>query len=568
MGQRVRDPLRKLITETSLANLAGERSFARGAGYFQGGAVIDLVQTRGAIKARVVGNDEYRAELHSERGRLAFSCTCPKGREGEFCKHVVAAGLAWLARGEDGDDLADVRAWLEAGSRESLVELLVEQAAHDPRLRSRLQAQAMRRRPPSNLEALKDTVRRSLATGGFVDYHDMPAFVERANGVEDLLRGLLENQRAAEAAALADHALRLGIAAYEATDDSDGGFGEALQRIAALHLEASRAANTAPEALAESLFDLMMMDECGLFEVGKFAPLLGKKGLARFRALAEAAWKKVPVRKPGARLEPGARHYRITAIMEALALHGGDLDALIEIKGRDLRYSHTFLEIAQALAGARRHDEALAWAERGRSAFPDELNVPLVDFLVAAYHRAGRHEEATRIAWQEFARHAGLDTYKRLEQSAGRAGAWKSWREKALEHVRAEPRRPGRGRAIWQPVAGGNTLLVEIFLHEGDSDAALAEAKSGGCSRNAWMQLARAREKDHPTDAAAIYRDSIDAIVDRKNNQAYDEAAGIAGRIKALMARVEQREEFAAWLGALRLKHKAKRNFLKRVAYV
>lgn len=561
----MRDALRKLITRSALETLAGDKSFGRGAGYFESGAVIDLVQTRGAIKARVVGNEEYRVELRAERTRLAFSCSCPLGGQGEFCKHGVAAGLAWLARGGGGDDLADVRAYLETAKRESLVEWLVEQAADDPRLRSRLLAEAMRRHPPSSLDALKEAVRKAFATGGFVDYHGMPALVERAKGVEDLLRGLLENGRAAEATTLAGHALRLGIAAYEETDDSDGGFGEALHRIAALHLESSRSANTAPEALAENLFELMMLDEWGLFEVSEFAPLLEDKGLAHFRALAEAAWTKVPARKPGARFEIGTRHYRITSIMEALARQGGDLDALIAVKSRDLSHSQAFVEIAQALAGARHHDEALAWAERARAAFPGELNVPLVDFLVGAYHRAGRHEDAIRIAWEEFARHAGLDTYKRLEQSAGRGRAWGSWRAKALEHLRAAPKRPGRSHAMWQEAASGNTLLVEILLHEGDSDAALAEAKSGGCSRNVWMQLARAREKDHPMDAAAIYRDSIDAIVDRKNNQAYDEAAGIAGRIKTLMGRVEQGKEFAAWLAALRARHKAKRNFMKRI---
>ncbi len=561
----MRDPFHKLITVTSLAKLAGEKSFARGAGYFEGGAVADLLQTRGAIKARVLGSDEYRVELRSGRGRLAFSCTCPVGQEGEFCKHAVATGLAWLARGEGGDDLADVRAHLEAGSKETLVDLLVEQAANDSLLRSRLQAEAMRCRPPSNLKALKDAVRKSFATGGFVDYHGMAAFVERANGVEDLLRGLLENRRAAEAAALADYALRLGIAAYEESDDSDGGFGETLHRIAALHLEACRAANTDPEALAESLFELMMIDQWGFFELGNWASVLQEKGLARFRALAEAAWEKVPARQPGARRESGTEHHLVTGIMEALARRDGDLDALIAVKSRDLSHSHAFMAIAEALAKARRHDEALAWAERGRGAFPDEINVPLVDFLVAAYHRAKRHEDAIRIAWEDFTRHTDLGAYKRLEKCAGRARSWKIWREKALDHVRSELQRPDRTRGTWHRSAGGSTLLVEIFLHEGDSDAALAEAKSGGCNRHAWMQLARAREKDHPLDAAAIYRDSIDAIVERKNNQAYDEAAELAGRIKGLMARGEQGEEFAAWLEALRVKHKAKRNFMQRI---
>ena len=75
--------------------------------------------------------------------------------------------------------------------------------------------------------------------------------------------------------------------------------------------------------------------------------------------------------------------------------------------------------------------------------------------------------------------------------------------------MRAELKHTDRRRGMGRSTRGGSTLLVEVFLHEGDSDAALAEARSGGCTATVWMQLARAREKDHPCDAAAIYRESI-----------------------------------------------------------
>ena len=559
----LRNPFKKHITEASLAKFAGEKSFARGAGYFAGGAVVDLVQTRQAIKARVLGSDEYRVELRPVRGVLAASCTCPAGEEGEFCKHAVAAGLAWLERGDEGsDDLAGVRIHLDAENKEALVDMLVEQAANDPELRARLQTAAMRRRPPSYLKAMKEVVRKAFAARGFVD---MRAFIARADGVADLLRDVLENRRAKEAVDLADYALRRGIAAYQEIDDSGGGFGETLHQIAALHLEACRAANMEAGAFGESLFELQMLDGWGFFAFENYAPLLGKKGLARYRALAEDAWKKVPAREPGAKREPGVDHFRITGIMEALALHGSDVDALVAVKCRDLSYPYDFVTIAEILAKAGRHDEAIAWAERGRKAFPHDLDVRLVEFLIKAHHRAKRDDDAIAIAWEYFARHPGLEAYKQLAKCAGRAKAWTTWREKALAHIRAGIRQGDRGSGVRHWAMGGPTLLVEIFLHEGDSDAALVEARSGGCTRAVWMQLARAREEDHPCDAAAIYRESIESVVNRTNNQAYDEAAKLAGTIKVLMERGGQQVEFAAWLEALRTQHKAKRNFTMRI---
>ncbi|MPZ47398.1 MAG: hypothetical protein GEV05_29360 [Betaproteobacteria bacterium] len=118
--------LEKLITEAALAKLAGQRSFERGVAYFEDRAVLSLIQTGSAVKARVLGTEEYRVSLRAEGSGLGWSYTCPMGDEGEFCKHAVAAGLAGIARkgmdeepgpDADRDDLARIRAYLESQSR-------------------------------------------------------------------------------------------------------------------------------------------------------------------------------------------------------------------------------------------------------------------------------------------------------------------------------------------------------------------------------------------------------------------------------------------------------------------
>lgn len=112
---------------------------------------------------------------------------------------------------------------------------------------------------------------------------------------------------------------------------------------------------------------------------------------------------------------------------------------------------------------------------------------------------------------------------------------------------------------------GGHSLLVEIFLWEGDSDAALAFAKAGGCTEHLWFAIAAAREQSHPADAAEIYQARLDRIVHQGNNHAYDEAAALVRKIHDLMRRTNQENEFAAWLETVRTRHKAKRNFMQRL---
>lgn len=555
------DPLARFVTEAALARLAGERSYARGRAYFESGAVLDLVRTRDALKARVQGGEEYRVALRAEGRSLEWSCSCPLGEEGAFCKHAVAAGLAWLDGGQaSGDELGLLRSHLGSQSKEELIELVLEQASEDPELRARLGSAALRSAAPAEPEAQKEVVRRAFAVRGFVDYHGMRAFIARAESVAQLLRDLLASGRAAQAVELAGYAMRRGIAAYEQTDDSNGGFGEILRDIAALHLEACRAARPGGEASGAALYKLQMLDQWGFLDFADYAPLLDKKGLARYRALAEKAWREVPELSPGDRRERDGRRVLLARLMEALARFDGDTDALVAVKGRDLSSAYAFLEIAQILAAAGRHDEALAWAERGRKAFAKDIDSRLAAFLVGAYRRARRQDDATALAWEQFVRHPSLAAYELLHTACG-TRAWAPWRDKAHAHLRAAAKNAG-GQRLWRP---DHSLLVEILLRESDGDAALAEARAGGCGEALWMKLARAREASHPAEAAEIYRARVDPIVNRAGNPAYDEAAKLARRICGLMKCAGQEKECGEWLDALRARHKAKRNFMKRL---
>ena len=76
--------------------MAGARSFERGEDYFLNGQVKALTEDEGTITAKVQGTRPYRVELWIEEDDLEYSCTCPVGADGEFCKHCVAVGLAWL----------------------------------------------------------------------------------------------------------------------------------------------------------------------------------------------------------------------------------------------------------------------------------------------------------------------------------------------------------------------------------------------------------------------------------------------------------------------------------------
>ena len=94
------------------------------------------------------GARPYRVELWIEEDDLEYSCTCPIGADGEFCKHCVAVGLSWTENIEQknskkgkqasGVTIEDVRTYLLGQDKDALVEMLVNRSMEDDRLRQSL----------------------------------------------------------------------------------------------------------------------------------------------------------------------------------------------------------------------------------------------------------------------------------------------------------------------------------------------------------------------------------------------------------------------------------------------
>lgn len=147
--------------------LAGKVWFARGEAYFQQGRVGELNELNGKLSTIVTGTEDYRVRLWTEDNDLGYTCTCPLGDDEQFCKHCVAAALAWLAPAqnersqrthEPGE--SDLRAFLEQQEKEDLIAMLLREAENNRGARERLQLEAARKKPSGvDLRAF----RRSIA---------------------------------------------------------------------------------------------------------------------------------------------------------------------------------------------------------------------------------------------------------------------------------------------------------------------------------------------------------------------------------------------------------------------
>lgn len=576
--------LSEAITEAVVRRLAGAQSYQRGVDYFSHGHVESLEETADGIRALVRGNQNYTVTLAVDEGVPDYSCNCPVGSDGAFCKHCVAAALAWLnrdaapvrssARRKTKElTLADAGKSLRDEDRETLVRMVLDWAKDDDRLHERLILYAARRSgSDTGAAAVRRAFERAVRVHDFVHYREAGSWARGVDDAIDSIEQLLKDGQAAAVIELSESALQSLLCAIEAVDDSDGHFGMLRDRLQDIHYRACQETRPDPVDLAKRLFMWELHSDFDVFygAAAQYAKILGAKGMKVYRELAEAEWAKVPARTAKHERSEFGQHFRITHIMESLAQASGNIEELVTVMSRDLSSAYSYRKIAEVYREAGQHDGALLWAEKGLKAFPERTDARLREFAAEEYHRRRRHDDAMTLIWAEFSERPFLESYKTLEKHAKKAVTWPEWRERALGEIRlriAKAREKARGqtRPRWMQADDNHSVLVEIFLYEGKDEDAWREAGVGGCSDSLWLRLAAKREKEHPEDAAPIYLKYAEAGVAATSNGRYEDPVNLLAKAAAVMKRLDRSAEFVRHLEALRAKYKIKRNFIKLV---
>ena len=577
------ESVKQALTDAVIRRVAGPESYQRGLDYFSHGHVESLEDDDAGVRATVRGNRDYTVMLTADDGVLDYSCDCPVGGDGTFCKHCVAAALALLnrtaapvkptARRKAKEvTLADAGKSLRNEDKETLVRMMLDWAKADGRLRERLLLYAARRSgPDAGAAAVRRAFERAVRVRDFVHYREAGGWARGVDDAIDSIEQLLKDGQAGAVIELCELALHSLLSAIEAVDDSDGHFGVLSGRLQDIHYRACYEAQPDPVNLAKRLFQWELHSEFDVFHGAgaRYAEILGAKGMKVYRELADAAWEKVPVRTAKHKRSKSGRHFRITHIMESLAQVSGDIEELVAVMGRDLSSAYSYWKIADVYRDARQYDNALLWAEKGLKAFPDRTDAQLREFAAEEYHRRRRHNDAMNLIWATFSERPYLEEYKTLEKHATKSAAWPEWRERALAEIRvriakAKERARGQSRPRWYQ-ADDHSILVEIFLYEGKAEDAWREAGVGGCSDGLWLRLAADREKEHPEDAAPIYMKYAEAAVAATSNGRYEDSVRLLAKAAVVMKRVDRSAEFVRHLDALRAKYKIKRNFIKLV---
>lgn len=551
-----------MVSEQSVRELADARSFARGRAYLDAGRVRRLAVDGTTVTAVVDGTSAYRVRLAVTRAGLAGTCNCPYGTEGVFCKHCVAAALAWLdGGGERGGPRQQpvpergLREFLLGQDAAWLTDELLRAAETDPLLCARLAVAAgAQAHDAYDDRALRTRLERAIEVRDFVDYGAAYSYFRDVEEALTEVAELIDQGFADTAMNLAEYALELLEEAAERVDDSDGGLRGAIGRAEGIHFDACSAGEPDPVRLAQCLVERALASDYEVFltALPGYAPVLGSAGMARYRELVEAAWRALPPKRPH---DYGSGRFTATFLMERLAECEGGADALIEVLATDVSSSYDVLRIAGRLCQDGRDDEALDWLARGLVDFPPDSR--LRSLAAECHLRAGRRAQASDLLWANFAHQPSLDNYVALHDAAD--DQFPAWRDRALALLRSEPRTTAQFNPLPQMRPAGHSTLVEVLLWEGDTEAAWQAATTGGCRDELWLRVARERAATHPADAIPILLATADQAIGHKNRGSYQVAARLLVEASSLFRRCDRQEDFESHLRALRVAHKPKR---------
>ncbi len=554
----------------TVRKLAGDKVYARGEDYHHAELVEILTIDPNRVVAQVEGTEDYRTVLVGHGANIGGECSCPAFENWGFCKHMVAVALGVNEVGdtgvpggtgapEGGGALMRIRDHLKTRGAEALVDMIVELAEGDPDLFRKLDvAAAMDQADDKTLgDRLRKALDHATRTTGYIDYREAPGWADGVEVVLDAIAGLVSASRTGRAGlarGLVEHAISRIEEAIGEIDDSDGHCGFLLERAQEIHLSACRITKPGPIKLARDLFARELKDEYGTFYKAAmgYADVLGEKGLAEYRRLAAAAWKKLPPRAGGGREHHDfSRDYsRLEDMLDFFAERDGDVEARIAIRAKDLSSPWNYLQLAEFCLSQGLEEEALRHAEEGLWVFeseqPDER---LVFFAVDLLLGAGRKADAGAHLWQVFEKKPSLELYKRLGKSGGKPA-----RERAIAQLKE--RLAKDKRTSWGLPAD---LLIRVLMEEKSFEAAWAVVREYGASKELKGSLAKASETAHPDDALKVYAERVEDLVKAGGNPGYEQARGLITRMAALRSAGEQ----TAYVADLKERFRRKRNFIK-----
>lgn len=597
----VPDAWREELSDEVLEESAGAAVFGRGLAYFEQGKVKLARDGGGNTTWNVRGTQTYQVELYFEDGGLHVDCTCPYADEA-FCKHMVAAGMAWrkhLGANDSVDEQVKgasrksaarrarqpatsaasgreaLRAFVEGQDAAVLADRLWAWAEQDGTLMAELKAWATQSQTPGDPAAMAGAITDLLRSDHYIDWRESSSYADQARKVLPLLEKALKAD-AGQALYYCGHALRRLYKVCEHADDSGGDIGDVVHSVMDLLFRSLKAAPPPAEWL-DDWFALMKADPWGLWRESAVLDVAGDAVVQRYYDKAASEWAQWVKRHPKSEKERTARgigsrysdedwsRHQLRARYLASLKRQGDTQGVLEVLRAHRATAAEHSELVEFCEAQGMMREALQYAQAAYKLYPADWRSE-ADVL-RCFERDGWDEEALAIRRRRVEERPSVEHYREVLVAAKAAGRnVPQYRAELFAWVAAhEPMQKGDSRAIsWPPRASGRgernvSTRVEWLLADGERDEALALVQpphvcDPALLRDIALKLPKNRHAEGVPLMLRVFATRMPVA-----KTPYRDVLSLVGETVELMTQPQRRE----WLAALRTEYKAKRNFIK-----
>ncbi len=548
------------LTEEQVKEQVTEESYRRGMPYYKRGAVKRARVSGDALRAECEGSraEPYRVEVGLSEGGVAWArCTCPVGASGE-CKHTAAVLLAWVHEPDTFMkvmDVDDALATLDRAELEAMARYMVER---EPRLEPVLQM----RFPTGEIRegVLNPDPYREQARDVFAEHAGgSGAASQVVAGLEPLMRvaqGFEAEGDETAAVEITGAVLDVIVEQSDEVRDEEGFLRElgarCLERIARVLDHEGVGRGTRHDVLAR--LAALGMSGGALSRIAR-ERMLERESEEERRELAlhvRQRLREVAEQEgapPDSRLllkleAPYTDVERYLVRCRALGLHeelvgrllelGRVEDALEEAKSVD---EGVLLELAHAFDGA---GQGGAIEELVRERYERSASLELLAWLQGHWTRSGEERLARAAAQARFFRRPELEVYGQLKEMAGSEREWVMERPSLHAHLRE--------RHAW-------ALLVRAHLLDGDVDhalEALQEGRDRGHTSQGWagiqVEIADVAASTRPRTAIRMYQGVAEGLIEKRNVQAFKDAAQLLARAAAVSRELGEGEKWRTYM--------------------
>ncbi|RLC89896.1 MAG: hypothetical protein DRI37_02860 [Chloroflexi bacterium] len=558
------------LSERDIHQWIDDRSCQRGEKYYRNGHILNpRVQDR-VLKAECVGSmvQPYRVEITlADEGIASGYCSCPVGGGGH-CKHAAALLFAWVHEPHSFISKETIDDMLQHLERDELVSLIHKMLAHAPEMEGLLELQILSgaegTTPVVSAETIRRQAERALYSGG----DDWQSGYTVASNLTEVVA--VGDEYAAKddwrnAVTVYATVARSVLDNYEMVHDEEG---EVLWPVGECIAGLGRAltAVTDPvrrEDVLKELFYLYHWDvDYGGIGVNDEIP-----GILREATLAErelvAGWARAAMSTSGSWGKRSYGRFILGLIPEQL-----DDETFLHI----CRESALLTDLVERLLKLERVEEAVAATKQAN----DYELLRLADIFIAhqrdalaqqlILERASTSKDTRLTHWlKEYAKSHDdpettlslaeelfwefprLELYQELRELTEPVGRWTALRETILRRLSRE---------------GNSTLLIQIYLAEGDVGSALQTLQKSAhqpprhFGQSLSLSVARAAESDYPYEAIDLYLQAATTLIAQRGRGNYAAATPHLQRVREIYRKLGEEPAWQRLIANLRVEYR------------